>query len=508
LAFNYTNIAGVYSERGLKKEALEHLTLALKLQEETGNKSGIALSYSAMADVYNTMGNRDEALTWSLKSLKLSEEINDKKSIALSLSRVGRVYNEMGRNTEAINYYLRCLKLNVELEDKQATAYAHGNIAHFYQNKAKYKDALEHYQLCLKLLEEMNDPSGIAQTLNNIAIIYKEQGMIAEALANYKHALELYEKIKDKKGAGLVLNSVANTYYEQATSEMIPAVKFKKMEEATGLNKRALKLQEEVGDKNGIATSLNQLANIYAQQEKTDSALLNYQRGLLLFREIKEKEGVAITLSRLTDLMHSSGNESAALKYGLEGLKISKELGEPTIIRDVSKTLSDIYQKQQQPKQALEMFELYIQMRDSIASEENKKAGIKNQLKYEYEKRSAADSVKNVELQKVKDAQLSAQNATLKQEKFQRYSLVVGLLIVLAGLGFVINRFRITSKQKKIIEEQKITVDSAFEKLHEKNKEVLDSIRYAKRIQSALMPNEKYIQRNLILLKGAVEKNN
>jgi uncharacterized membrane protein (DUF106 family) len=61
----------------------------------------------------------------------------------------------------------------------------------------------------------------------------------------------------------------------------------------------------------------------------------------------------------------------------------------------------------------------------------------------------------------------------------------------------VFNRFRVTNKQKKIIEVQKTQVDAAFEKLHEKNKEVLDSIHYAKRIQSALMPNEKYIDRKL-----------
>jgi len=40
-------------------------------------------------------------------------------------------------------------------------------------------------------------------------------------------------------------------------------------------------------------------------------------------------------------------------------------------------------------------------------------------------------------------------------------------------------------------------VDEAFEKLHEKNKEVMDSIYYARRIQRALITNEKYIERKL-----------
>jgi hypothetical protein len=40
-------------------------------------------------------------------------------------------------------------------------------------------------------------------------------------------------------------------------------------------------------------------------------------------------------------------------------------------------------------------------------------------------------------------------------------------------------------------------VDHAYEELHEKNKEVMDSIRYAKRIQTALITSEKYIANSL-----------
>jgi hypothetical protein len=43
------------------------------------------------------------------------------------------------------------------------------------------------------------------------------------------------------------------------------------------------------------------------------------------------------------------------------------------------------------------------------------------------------------------------------------------------------------NRQKLLLEEQKLLVDKAFHELHEKNKEVMESIRYAKRIQTALI---------------------
>ncbi len=60
---------------------------------------------------------------------------------------------------------------------------------------------------------------------------------------------------------------------------------------------------------------------------------------------------------------------------------------------------------------------------------------------------------------------------------------------------FLLTRFRITRRQKTVIEKQK--VDEAFDLLHEKNKEVIDSINYASRIQRALLSPEKYIATNL-----------
>ena len=75
---------------------------------------------------------------------------------------------------------------------------------------------------------------------------------------------------------------------------------------------------------------------------------------------------------------------------------------------------------------------------------------------------------------------------------------VVGLFfVVLVFSVFIYKRFRITNRQKLIIEEQKLLVDSAYKSLHEKNKEVIDSIHYAQKIQRALITSEKYIENKL-----------
>jgi len=62
---------------------------------------------------------------------------------------------------------------------------------------------------------------------------------------------------------------------------------------------------------------------------------------------------------------------------------------------------------------------------------------------------------------------------------------------------FLFNRARMIRKQKNIIEEQKILAERQKDLVYAKQKEILGSIQYAKRIQQSLMPTIKYISRHL-----------
>ena len=110
-------------------------------------------------------------------------------------------------------------------------------------------------------------------------------------------------------------------------------------------------------------------------------------------------------------------------------------------------------------------------------------------MQYVFVKKQMADSVKTVEEKKVAAAEL-------RSEKNKRYSLYGGLFLVLAFAGFIFNRFRVTQRQKKIIESQKEIVEEQKIIVEEKNKDILDSIHYARRIQRSLLPTEIYIDKN------------
>lgn len=139
------------------------------------------------------------------------------------------------------------------------------------------------------------------------------------------------------------------------------------------------------------------------------------------------------------------------------------------------------------------MHELYIEMRDSILSIENKEAIIQQEFKYQYEKQAAVDSVANAKERAIKEETIKRQQVELSSEKKMRYTLFGGLGIISLLLVFAINRFLVTRKQKDTIAEQKKVVEEQKELVEEQKKDITDSIQYAENIQRALLPSTEQL---------------
>jgi serine phosphatase RsbU (regulator of sigma subunit) len=126
---------------------------------------------------------------------------------------------------------------------------------------------------------------------------------------------------------------------------------------------------------------------------------------------------------------------------------------------------------------------------------------IHQEFKYEYDKRAAVDSIKHAEENKVQKAEIEKIDAELKVKRHIQIMLVVGLAMFLIFSVFIYNRFKVTSAQNKIIEKQKNEVEQKKLEaelqrslVEAKNREIVDSITYAKRLQDAILPPDKLIK--------------
>ena len=107
----------------------------------------------------------------------------------------------------------------------------------------------------------------------------------------------------------------------------------------------------------------------------------------------------------------------------------------------------------------------------------------------------------NIQKQRVFDASLEVKNAELKSQNRITNGIIFILFLIVVFSIILWLRFQKNQQEKDLIKEQKNVMDEAYTELEEnkieiekKNKEIIDSIYYARYIQRALYPDEDHMK--------------
>lgn len=215
------------------------------------------------------------------------------------------------------------------------------------------------------------------------------------------------------------------------------------------------------------------IGEIYSEQGDYPKAIEYSSKALKLFEELGDKQGIAHSLINVGSVYIKDGHHEKALPYGSKSLSIAEEIGSLDAIHKAHELLSDTYEKLGRSSKALLHYREYIVARDSIYNEENTKKLVQSEMQYEFEKEQQKQQLE----QEKKDAVTQAE---LKKQRVIIGSVSAGLVLLIVFAAFVYNRFRVIRKQKRVIEKQ--------------NRKITDSITYAKRIQHAILPSVQEIQ--------------
>ncbi|MEO6306215.1 MAG: tetratricopeptide repeat protein, partial [Bacteroidia bacterium] len=400
--------------------------------------------------------------------------------------------DDEGKISLALEYYKKALAIEEKNNDKAGIASSYSNLGIAYHNLGDIPLALDYYHKALKLHEEAGDLEGNATEFSNIASVYSDLNELDKALEYYYKSLE-YRKRLNYQDAGVTFNNIATVYY-----------KLKKYDLAFVNWENSLKYYALENDQRGLATAYSNISIVYEDRNDYAKALEYYQKSLTIREKYKDKDGVCHTLNKMAGAYLAMGKTALAKQYGQRALQIAKEVNFPYSIFRATEVMTNIYKKENNWPEAFKTFELGQAMKDTIRNEKTRKAGLQSQIRYAYEKKATADSIKSNDEKKVKDAQIQAGEAQLKQETTLRYSLYGGLFIVLIFSGFLYNRFVIIRKQKVLIETQKQEVElqkheveKQKELVEDHQKEIIDSITYAKRLQQAILPSLAEIKLHL-----------
>jgi tetratricopeptide (TPR) repeat protein len=244
-----------------------------------------------------------------------------------------------------------------------------------------------------------------------------------------------------------------------------------------------IKYRVENGYRQGLAFSYYNLATEYSATGQEDLALIYYNKSYEISKNLRLPDGIAWACNGLAWSHYRQGQLKNAVVYTVEGIKIAEELVHPKLLKNLHEISYLIYEKLGNYRESHEHFKKFKLYEDSLVNITNKEAALKGQMQYEFDK-------KELLLKSENERYSLLQKQEISRQRWIIFTVIGGFLITVIFSLFLFSRFKIIKRQKKIIEHQKEIVE-------EKQKEVLDSIQYAKRIQQSLLPNERFISRIL-----------
>ena len=238
-------------------------------------------------------------------------------------------------------------------------------------------------------------------------------------------ALDIFEEIQSKDGVAYIIGNIGQTYTRQ-----------KKYLLAIAYGQAALGMDEETGDKRMVANALYQLGDAYLGLVQ-DSAIAKDKAEAA--REMPARKYVpdkSIPKSKMEQLR-------LATSYLLRGLDTAKKTGSRDLMKDCYESLAIAYRLGGDFRKAMESYQAFTVIKDSIFSKENETKTVKTEMQNEYDKKRLADSLQHAEIEKI-------ETMKLQRQRSYTYIGIAGVLL-LAGFSFLMvrnNKLLTTEKRR------------------------------------------------------------
>ncbi len=468
--------SAVFADGGETEESLNEI-----INSSTSHDTTKASAYLQLSEIL-FVTNFDTLIPLCKKAQEIAEQglvksTNSvvRKSFLRTLSGAynneGYAHGTSGYADRALEYYRKALTIQQQIGDYSGIAYSLNNIAFVYQNQGLIAEALKYYHESAKIQEAIED-DGLAITLNNLGLMYKHQGDFDKSLEYYERSLELRKTLNDKRGIANSYNNLGRLYDEE--DEINIALMY---------YKKSLSIRLNIDYKRGIANSYANIADSYFQLDRIEESEEYILKSIQMNTELNYLPKLNENYVLLGRILSNQGSVYGATKVALRAYDIGLELGFPHHISIASELLSDLYEKAGDKGKALDYYRIHIEMRDSTVNNETQEMFARNKAKFEYEKQKAIDDNEH------RNQILLKQEANERQRTIT-YVVIVGLAMVVGFLIFIFNRLQLTKKQK-----EKISIQKGEIELNQK--EILDSITYAKRIQHAILPSHENVSQHL-----------
>lgn len=310
-------------------------------------------------------------------------------SVLLLSSFLQQLYSESLVNLDTINNrviklfkqesYLDCYNLAKDLyslsKDANDTILVFNSLYYMgfsNQRMGNMEKAIDYNMRAYEVSQSLQRLDLQSSILNNIGNVYMVNDEDSVAAVYFEKSIEIEKNLGESRRSQLAvrLGNVSTAY-----------MKLGRCEDAISAAEEGLRIDKEVGRPNKIAIRLNQLGDVYVACGRQQEAIQCEREAYSYFEKAGSKYGMSIVLHSLGEMYEQDSNIDSALFYFHKSLEWAEIIDNKLLIQEISKSLYNIY-KDTNPRLAIDYYEQYVNIKDSIFNEKNQKMLNDFQVRY------------------------------------------------------------------------------------------------------------------------------
>ena len=510
----YTEIGVIYQNGGLHDKAIEYFTKSQEVID--ANSPTQAVVSMRLGESYLKQKDYQRAIAAYQNAKETYKPQNKPYATIQALRQLITAYQANNDYQTALEANEEVLEVDRQIGDSTAVAATLNNIGYVHKFLGNYVKALKSFEQARKIEKKLGleeDPI----TLTNTAIVYQNLSQYDNALRFLKDATKIVENKKQYKELSRLYNITAALYYQLGDYHNAREYNKLALEYAQRYNQREIEQDIYL-----TASQINQANNNYEDALKSYEKHLNIRDSLLLEERLKQQELlqqqflIERTEKELQLYLVDEELKTAQLKeqeltlekqnQELALLQQKQELQAERLERDAlekQRTKQELLIAQQQlnaEKAKREVEEL--QQKELTRKREVEKLEQQAALDKQTLARERAEAEKK-QAQAQAEANIQEAEAKAQRQIFALAAILSLLIFLVIGFAFLNSRKknRELAKQKDQIESKNMELEQQTEEIQmqrdaiaHKNEEVnelytkvTDSVRYAQRIQDAIL---------------------
>lgn len=418
------------------------------------------------------INNPAKSKSIAFEAYRLARLSNNKRLIAYSLNTIGSSYYFLSKFDSTEYFHLQAMEIQEEIHDELGLGRSLTNLGNSYMDQRLNDKAIQCFLKAESKFVKTNYDIGLSKLYNSMGNLFNSINDYKNSIIYYKKGIDLSEKMKDNNLNYALSINLANVY----SSINKPT---------DALELYLITYQKAKPDSNYVYFLMicNNICQQYLDMNEFEKAKKYSDEAMELIKKHDFEEYLKISsYSNYATLLEREGKYDEAQDYINSALLLLKYT--PDITKEIvlKKQLSQVlFESGSFDGAYSKLMEAYL-LKDTM---------YQNNLS---EKLSELNTIHEVEK---KESQIQLLSDAQRKQKTINYLLIGVACISFVAIIILITSYRRKKKDNEIIQLQKNEVITKNKLVEEKQKEILDSINYAKRIQYALLASDKLLKDNL-----------